>query len=72
MKKAIIKIEGMHCTSCSGNVEKALSKISGVKNIKVNLLFNKATMEIEDKVTKDQLEKAVKDTGYTPINIDFS
>jgi len=71
MKKVKIEIEGMHCASCAGNVEKALSKIKGVKNQKVNLLFKKATAEVSDDVSEEQIRKAVKDTGYEVKKVEF-
>jgi copper chaperone CopZ len=72
MKKAKIEIEGMHCASCSGNVEKALSKVSGIRDVKVNLLFKKASAEVDDEVTEEQLKNAVKDAGFNPIKVEFS
>jgi Cu+-exporting ATPase len=72
MKKVKISIEGMHCASCAANIEKALLKIKGVRNVKVNLLFKKASAEIEDSVGEEQLKNAVKDVGYKPGKIEFS
>ena len=72
MRKVKIEIEGMHCASCAGNVENALSKIKGVKNQKVNLLFKKATAEVSDDVSEEQIKKAVKDTGYEVKKVEFS
>lgn len=71
MKKVKITIEGMHCASCTANVEKALSKIPGVKNAKVNLLFKKATADIEDSITEEQLKKAVEDAGYRAVKVEL-
>ena len=64
MKKAIILISGMHCASCSANIEKSLKKLPGVKNATVSLLFKKGTVEMDDNVTSQQLSDAVKRTGY--------
>ena len=40
MKKTY-KVTGMHCASCSTNIEKAVSKLSGIKSAKVNLTAEK-------------------------------
>ncbi len=72
MKKVKIMIEGMHCASCSGNVVKALSKIAGVKDVKVNLLFKNAVAEVEESVSEADLKKAIKDAGYNPTKVAFS
>ena len=41
--KIELQIRGMHCASCSANVEKALNKIDGVSKAAVNLATEKAT-----------------------------
>jgi P-type Cu+ transporter len=71
MKKVKIEIEGMHCASCAANVEKALSKVRGVRNPKVNLLFKKATADVDDNVSEEQVRKAIKDTGYEVKKVEF-
>jgi len=70
MKKAKIDIEGMTCASCSVHVEKELSKI-GAKNISVNAITGKAFIEVDDKVSENQLKDAVKEAGYKPLEVEF-
>jgi P-type Cu+ transporter len=72
MAKAKIKIEGMHCASCAANIEKALSKVRGVGETRVNAIIGKAIVEVEDNVSEDQLKRAVKDAGFTPTNIEIN
>ena len=45
------KVGGMSCAACSARVEKAVSKLSGVKSCSVNLLTNSMVVEsdISDK-----------------------
>lgn len=58
-------VEGMSCVICKGNVERALSNIDGVKDVKVNLLENEAIINYdENKVNEQILYKAIKDAGY--------
>ena len=57
MKKAILNIEGMHCASCAGHVERSVSKITGVKNVTVNAVTGKAFVDFEGGITEDQLKK---------------
>ncbi|HLD00911.1 MAG TPA: heavy metal-associated domain-containing protein [Candidatus Nanoarchaeia archaeon] len=64
MKKLKITIEGMHCSSCAGNIEKSLKKITGVKNASVSLMLKKGTVEAEDSVSVEDIKKAVSKTGY--------
>jgi P-type Cu+ transporter len=64
MGKIIVNIEGMHCASCATNVEKSVGKISGVKNIKVNVVAKKAFIEAEESVGEKQIGDAIKDLGF--------
>jgi copper chaperone CopZ len=63
MKKITMKIDGMHCASCAANLTKSLSKI-GAKDISVNVIFGKASAEVEDSITEEQLKQAVADPGF--------
>ena len=55
-------IEGMSCAACSARVEKAVSKVDGVKVCSVNLLTN--SMQVEGTASKEDIIKAVQDAGY--------
>jgi len=70
MKKLKLAIEGMHCASCASNVEKSLMKVNGVKSATVNLMMRKGYLEVEDKVSNEDLKKAVSKTGYKVVNIE--
>ena len=72
MKKATIYISGMHCASCASNVERSLSKTSGVKNPRVNLIAKKGFVDCEDSVKEEELKTAVKRAGYQAVNVEFS
>lgn len=60
-------IEGMHCASCVGNVERALMAVPGVVSAHVNLASERAT--IEAAADEAALMAAVKEAGYTPRRI---
>lgn len=64
MKKLKISIEGMHCASCASNIEKSVSKVSGVKSCSVSLMLKKGTVEAEDNVNLEDIKKAVAKVGY--------
>jgi len=63
MIKKTLSIEGMHCASCAGNVEKSLKSVNGVQNVKVSLLFKKAEVEGEQ-LNEEEIKKAVSKLGY--------
>jgi len=62
------EVYGMTCSSCSSHVEKAVSKLSGVKKVNVNLLSNSMMVEYdENSLQIDNIINAVKDAGYSAI-----
>ena len=70
MKKLKIMIEGMHCASCASNIERSLKKISGVKDANVNLMMRKGFVEADEKVSNEDLKKAVSRAGYKVASIE--
>ncbi|MBS3805047.1 MAG: copper-translocating P-type ATPase [Oleiphilaceae bacterium] len=66
MQKIDIGIEGMSCASCVGRIERALDKIPGVSEARVNLANGKATVAFAEPATAGTLADAVQDAGYKP------
>ncbi|MEI6266449.1 MAG: heavy metal translocating P-type ATPase [bacterium] len=72
MKKQL-KIEGMHCTSCSQLIETKLSKTQGVQRANVNYATETATVEyVEDQVSVKELLKVVESAGYKALDKESS
>lgn len=65
--KKILTVEGMSCSHCSANVQKALEQVEGVKSASVDLESKKATVELSENVDNDVLIKAVAQAGYEPV-----
>ncbi|MBQ8588094.1 MAG: copper-translocating P-type ATPase [Clostridia bacterium] len=65
MKKSYFTVTGMSCAACSASVEKAVSSLSGVSSVTVNLTSGKLTVEYDDKLLcgKD-IEFAVTKIGF--------
>jgi Rrf2 family transcriptional regulator, cysteine metabolism repressor len=59
-----IKIQGMSCQHCVMAVTKALGKLAGVKNVKVDLAKQEATYENSQNISPEQIRKAVEEAGY--------
>ncbi len=62
--KLSLSIEGMHCASCVGTVEKALKTVPEVRSANVNLATETATIVTEGSVDVARLIKAVEQAGY--------
>ncbi len=63
--KEKFQVLGMTCSSCQAHVEKAVSKLDGVEEVNVNLLSNSMNVTYkEDKVTTQDIIKAVEHAGY--------
>jgi len=60
------KIGGLHCSLCTGTIEKALGQHPGVEKVAVSLTHEQALVEHESaRVTPDELLATLKDLGYT-------
>lgn len=61
-----IGIDGMHCASCSSNVEKALSALPGVKQAHVNLALEEAMVDYDERKIKPEVfEKTISSLGFS-------
>jgi P-type Cu+ transporter len=68
-KKIVLNIGGMSCINCAHAIEKALSKLNGVKSATVNLAAEKAIIEYSpDIVNQETIENTITDTGYQVIH----
>ena len=66
----ILPIGGMTCASCAGHVEKALSKVSGVTEVNVNLATEKATVTFVPGVAGlADFKRAVVESGYEVLEM---
>ncbi|HYW08750.1 MAG TPA: heavy metal translocating P-type ATPase, partial [Longimicrobium sp.] len=63
--KVTIPVSGMTCAACSGRVQRALEKESGVASAAVNLMTRNATVSYDPAVTTpDRLVETIRGTGY--------
>lgn len=63
-KEFELPIEGMSCASCVSHVEKALSKVLGVKQVSVNLATEMASVSSDQATAFSTLITAVEKAGY--------
>lgn len=60
-----LSIDGMTCASCVGRVERALTKVPGVKSVSVNLANERAHLELLGQIDPHTLIAAVTKAGYS-------
>jgi len=61
-------VTGMDCADCALHVEKAVKKIPGVKDIKINLINGQIDVYTPSETLDEELiVKAVRDAGYDII-----
>lgn len=63
-QKLNITVTGMTCATCARTVEKAISKLDGVKYVAVNLATNQAFLILEKPLEISEIKKAVEKVGY--------
>lgn len=63
--KKKLKIIGMHCTSCSMNIDFDLEDIKGIKSARTNYAKEESEVEFDEEIVSiDEIIKSVKKTGY--------
>src|SRR6266849_7662488 len=60
------RIGGLHCSLCTGTIEKALGRRPGVEKVAVSLTHEQALIEYDPSVTRaEDLLQTLMDIGYT-------
>lgn len=59
MKKSFA-LEDLDCAHCAAKMQDAIAKIDGVKNVSVNFIMQKLTLEADDANFDDVVKKTVK------------
>ena len=60
------RIGGLHCSLCTGTIEKALGRQPGVDKVAVSLTHEQALVEYDPSVARPEaLLKTLRDIGYT-------
>ena len=65
MKVISLKIEGMHCTGCSGRLERVLNNFEGIKKAKVDFDKKQAVIEFDESKTGiEDIKAVIEDAGF--------
>ncbi|KAK6783306.1 hypothetical protein RDI58_021103 [Solanum bulbocastanum] len=69
-KKAIFSVNGMSCSACAGSVEKAIKRLSGIKEAVVDVLNNKAQVIFYPTfVNEETIRETIEDVGFQALLI---
>ncbi|AWN50627.1 heavy metal translocating P-type ATPase [Methylobacterium sp. 17Sr1-1] len=63
-RRLTLHVEGMTCASCTGRVERVLSRVPGVQAVAVNLATGRATLDLAPDNDPTALTDAVEGAGY--------
>lgn len=64
----VFKITGMHCTSCSMNIDGELEDTKGVISVSTSYAKAMTTVEYDKlKVSPDKLKKTIEQLGYKVV-----
>lgn len=70
--KKKLKIEGMHCNSCSMNIDFDLEDLDGIKSVKTSYASSVCEVEFDpDKLNDKVIVETIKKLGYTASPVDF-
>ena len=65
-RKIRARIGGLHCSLCTGTIEKALGRMPGVDRVAVSLTHEQALVEYDPAIARPEgLLQTLKDIGYT-------
>src|SRR5215813_3096542 len=65
-RKIRARIGGLHCSLCTGTIEKALGRLPGVDKVAVSLTHEQALVEYDPAVVRpERFLQTLRDIGYT-------
>ena len=71
MTKLILKVKGMHCSSCSVLIDKAVGREEGVTAVHTNFGAEKVAIEFDEaKITLEKIDQLINHLGYDLIRPD--
>lgn len=70
---AVLYVHGMGCPQCANNVDTQLLKVEGVEDVAIDMGSGRvlARLAPERHPTRDQLARAVEETGFTLVRIEM-
>jgi copper chaperone CopZ len=67
IKELILNVEGMHCSGCENRIQKAVSLVDGVKEVKANHETGKVIVNYEENTNIEEIKNAILDLDFKII-----
>lgn len=64
MKTVTLKSDEIHCESCAARVTKAVSAVSGVENVKVDISSKVVKVTFDAPADQEAIENAMDEAGF--------
>ncbi len=66
-----VEVKGLSCPFCTFGLEKKLKQLPGAEKVTIRVNEGKAEIDLAEgkKITKEQVEQAVKESGFTPGHV---
>ncbi len=58
--KSNFKVEGLDCANCAAELERAIEKIEGVKQVNINFMMQRMELEYDENNKEEIIEKVQK------------
>ena len=70
-RNLVLKLSGLHCSSCAVNIDLSLEDLPGVANSITNYAKSISTIDFDpDKVTSKKIIAEIEKLGYQAKNLD--
>lgn len=64
---SVLKVKGMSCQHCVMSATKALGKLDGIQNVKIDLQKGEVQYDNTKGVAPEKIEKTLEDAGYQVV-----
>ena len=69
MQNIVFKVEGMSCSHCENRIKKAVTNLTGVSNIVVNLAEKTVTVDSNPSlISETQIRQTIEHAGYDVVS----
>ena len=65
LRKAVFRVVGMYCSTCTAIVEQQVKGEQGINKIDIDFMTNSVIVEYDSElITKDEIREELENSGY--------